>query len=289
MSVDPAWVALSLVDHLGARRLLALRERYGDDLQAAIGAPEADLRQIRGIGPRIAAGIRAADVARIRAALPVWEDAGIRVLPLTDPGYPPALAGISDPPATLFVRGRGAFQARSAAIVGTRTPSNAAREAAQTLAVTLANQGWQIVSGLALGVDAAAHLGALAVPSGTTTAVLGGGVLNIYPTSNRSLAQAVGLRGLLISETHPQADVSPSTLVARNRIITGLAAVIIIVETTSEGGAMHAARRASEQGRVVLTVDPAHLTGGATGNQALIDSGVPAIAPDGRDLAVQLP
>jgi YD repeat-containing protein len=95
--------------------------------------------------------------------------------------------------------------------------------------------------------------------------------------------------GRLVSETHPQADVSPSALVARNRIITGLTAVLIVVETTAEGGAMHAARRALEQGRTVLTVDPAHLTGQTSGNQALIDAGARAVPPDGGDLAALLP
>ncbi|MCS7072420.1 MAG: hypothetical protein NZM00_13015, partial [Anaerolinea sp.] len=96
MIVDPAWIALSLVDHLGARKLLMLHERYRGDLQAAIAAPEAELRQIRGIGPRIAAGIRAASVPRIAAALPIWERAGVRALPLIDPAYPAALARTAD-------------------------------------------------------------------------------------------------------------------------------------------------------------------------------------------------
>ncbi|MCS7071212.1 MAG: DNA-protecting protein DprA, partial [Anaerolinea sp.] len=208
---------------------------------------------------------------------------------LIDPAYPAALARTADPPATLFLRGSGTFAARAAAIVGTRTPSDAARDAAGMLAIRLAERGWQIISGLAIGVDTAAHLGALAVPAGSTIAVLGGGVLNVYPPGNRSLAQAVSLRGLLVSETHPQADVSPSALVARNRIITGLASVVIVVETSSEGGAMHAARRALDQGRTVLTVDPAFLTGRASGNQALIDAGVRSIAPDDADLAALLP
>lgn len=289
MTVDPAWIALSLVDHLGSRKLLMLYERYRGDLQAAIAAPEAELRQIRGIGPRIAAGIRAANVPRIAATLPIWERAGVRPVPLTDPAYPAALARISDPPATLFLRGSGTFTPRAAAIVGTRTPSETACMATEMLAIRLAERGWQIVSGLAVGVDTAAHLGALAVPIGSTVAVLGGGVLNVYPPGNRSLAQAVGLRGLLVSETHPQADVSPSALVARNRIITGLTAVLIVVETSTEGGAMHAARRALEQGRPVLTIDPAYLTGQTSGNQALIDAGAHAIGPDGSDLAALLP
>ncbi len=134
-----------------------------------------------------------------------------------------------------------------------------------------------MISGLALGIDGAAHLGALAYPPGITSAVLGSGVLTVYPPQHRTLAQAIQGRGALLSETHPEAQPNAARLVARNRIISGLSEAIIVVQTEIDGGAMHAARRAFDQGRRVYT-----LASDASGNQALIDLGAVVITPDLR-------
>jgi DNA processing protein len=128
---------------------------------------------------------------------------------------------------------------------------------------------------MALGIDSAAHIGALACLGGVTTAVLGSGVLNVYPPGNRALAEAIRQRGALLSEVHPDAQPKPSTLVARNRIISGLCEAVIVVETESDGGAMHAARRAIDQGRRVYTLES-----DASGNRALIEAGASVIKPD---------
>lgn len=283
---DPAWVALSLVEHVGAVRLLALRDHFGGDLWRVLIAPEAELRRVRGIGPKIAAGIRAVDPARVVLAMARWMAAGVRIVPYADPAFPAVLRTISDPPGTLFMVGEQASPLRQIAIVGTRTPSPAARTIAHMLAVRLAERGVGVVSGLALGIDAAAHTGALTVPDGVTLAVLGGGVLNVYPPAHRDLAAEIQRRGLLLTETHPEAVVSAAALVARNRLISGLCEAVIVVETSATGGALHAARRALEQGRAVYTIDPAHLTGDTSGNAVLIAQGVPVLAADGHDLPV---
>ena len=140
--------------------------------------------------------------------------------------------------------------------------------------------GWPlvVVSGLALGVDRSAHVGALAYPEGTTLAVLGSGVLQVYPYANIPLAKAIAARGALVSEVAPDARPNPASLVARNRLISGLSEGLIVVESSIDGGAMHAARRALEQGRTVYAVDNA-----ASGNRALLDAGATPITPDGRD------
>lgn len=272
MTVSPAWVALSFV--VGLKRLRALAEHFNGDLDAIPRADEAALRQVRGIGPKLASAIRALDVEAVAQAIPSWQAQNIRVLPFDHPDYPKPLRTLDDAPATLFTQGiipRG----RCVAVVGMRSPSAAGREAAQRLGIELASRGLIVVSGLARGVDAAAHLGALAAPAGNTVAVLGCGLLNIYPPEHRGLASAVAQRGALLSETHPRAEPNPPLLVARNRLISGLCEAVIVVETEIDGGAMHAARRAREQGRRVCTLDLQ-----ASGNRALLNEGADAITPE---------
>jgi DNA processing protein len=281
MSVDPAWVALSLVDHLGGKKLRSLVAHFNGDLGAVLSASEAELRRVPGIGPKIAANIRAIDLSRIEQALPHWQSNGIRVVTIQDTAYPAQLRAIDDAPPTLFVRGDWHPPFRAVAVVGTRQPSAASVEAAQRLGYELAQRGYAVVSGLALGIDAAAHLGALSSPSGYTVAVLGGGVLNVYPPENRALANAIAMRGALLCEVHPAAEARTPALVARNRLISGLSEAVIVVETSAEGGAMHAARRAIEQGRRVYALDVQ-----ASGNHALMKMGAVPLNADLKDIEV---
>lgn len=274
MTVDPAWVALSLVEYIGAKKLRALSAFFSGDLTAALRSDSAVLQQIPGIGPKIAASILAVDLPAIAAAIPRWQAQGITLLTLDDPTYPSALRSLEDAPPTLFTRGTW-HEGKAAAVVGTRSPSGEALEAARQLGFELAGRGYHVISGLALGIDAAAHLGALAQPGGVTSAVLGSGSLNIYPSNNQGLAQAIIQRGALLSEVHPLAKPKPSTLVARNRIISGLCVALIVVETGVDGGAMHAAQHALDQGRRVYTLES-----GASGNHALIEAGAGIITPD---------
>jgi DNA processing protein len=132
-----------------------------------------------------------------------------------------------------------------------------------------------VVSGLALGVDAVAQRSVMTVPDGETFAVLGSGVWNVYPPTNRELAECIGgYWGALVCEVQPDAGVNPAALVARNRIITGLSRAVFIIETEADGGAMHAARFAKAQGRAIYTLDLP-----ASGNQQLIAEGAQIIAP----------
>ena len=216
------------------------------------------LQRVPGIGPKISAAIGAVDLAAVAAAIPRWQDAGISLIALDDPTYPAALRQIADAPPTLFAIGT-CRDLRSVAVVGTRSPSRIAADAARQIGYELVQRGFQVISGLALGIDSAAHIGTLANPAGITSAVLGSGVLNVYPSGNRPLAQAIAARGALLSEVQPSAQPKPSTLVARNRIISGLCEAMIVVETAVDGGAMHAARRAADQGRRGLHARPARL------------------------------
>jgi DNA processing protein len=189
------------------------------------------------------------------------------------------LYALDDAPPTLFVRGHWEpLSDKTVAIVGTREPSPAAEQVAKELSMELAERGYTIVSGLAVGIDAAAHHGALAV-AGHTLAVLGSGVLNVYPPQHQDLAEAIQLRGALLSEVQPFAETNASALVARNRIITGLSQQVIVVETATDGGAMHAARFAGLQRRRLYTLDLP-----ASGNRALLANGATGIRLDLRDL-----
>jgi DNA processing protein len=274
VTLDPAWVALSLVEHVGTKKLRALAAFFDGDLAAALTADASMLRRVPGIGPKIAASIRAVDLNAVAAEIPRWNAQGIALVTLNDPAYPAALRDLDDAPPTLFVAGMWR-EGRSVAVVGMREPPRVAAEAARQIGYELAQRGFQVISGLALGIDSAAHIGALAYPGGMTAAALGSGVLNLYPPGNRALAEAIKQRGCLLSEVHPDAQPKPSTLVARNRIISGLCEAVIVVETESDGGAMHAARRAVEQGRRLYTLESA-----ASGNRALIEAGAGVMTPD---------
>lgn len=274
--VDPAWVALSLVRHLGGRTFKGLLAHFNGDLAAILSASAPELQRVPGIGPKIARAITQIDVDATSRALERWQNADVRILTHSDPAYPRLLRAVDDAPPTLFALGSLPAPDRPAyAVIGTRTPSSTARDMATRLGSALASRGCVVVSGLATGIDAAAHLGALSLPDGVTVAVLGSGILNPYPAENRGLAQAVTARGALLCEVAPDAPVSAPGLVARNRIISGLCDSIIVVETETDGGAMHAARFAMAQGRPVYAVECA-----ASGNRALLADGAQPITDD---------
>ena len=277
---DPAWVALSLVRHLGGRTFQGLLSHFNGDLTAILDASVPELQRVPGIGPKIAHAITQINVDAVQHALRRWEESGVRVLTQDDAAYPRLLRAIDDAPPTLFALGTLPAAERPAyAVIGSRTPSAPARKLASRLGAALAERGCVVVSGLAAGIDAAAHLGALSLPEGVTVAALGSGILNPYPPENRGLARAVTARGALLCEVAPDAPVSAPGLVARNRIISGLCDGVIVVETGSEGGAMHAARFARAQGRPVYAVDCA-----ASGNRALLADGAQPIGDDLRAL-----
>lgn len=273
------WIALSLTGHIGLKTLRALLAHFGST-EAVFAADEAALRQVSGIGPKIAASIRALDVVQISRAVERWQAAGISIIPASDPLFPEKLRLLPDAPAVLFARGQAVSQTqRAVAVVGTRQPSAQGAKIAADLGAHLAERGCTVVSGLALGVDCAAHEGALR--AGRTLAVLGCGVLRVYPPQHEALAERICQQGALISEVAPDVGPSSPRLVARNRLISGLSDALIVVETSAEGGAMHAARRAREQGRPLYVLDSP-----ASGNRALLAAGARPFSHDLHDLDV---
>lgn len=277
---DTAWIALSLTGRIGNKTLQALLRHFDGDPQAVLVADSKRLQQVPGVGPKIAQSIREIDLKLVEKAVQRWRREGIRVITLHDEEFPTRLRELNDAPPTLFTRGNWQPQlAKSVAIVGTRQPSEAARKLAQNLSTALVERGYAIVSGMAVGIDSAAHYGALIEPTGYTLAVLGCGVTNIYPQEHERLAQVILQRGAIVSEVNPAGATSPSQLVARNRIISGLSDAVVVVETETDGGAMYAARFATQQGRPIYTVESA-----ASGNRVLIEAGAGVIDWELRDL-----
>ena len=202
---------------------------------------------------------------------------GIAPLVFGAPDYPAALAAIPDPPPVLWCRGRPASLAAPAvAIVGARSGSPYAREVAGRLGAGLAARGVAVVSGLARGVDAAAHRGALAA-GGVTIAVLGCGADIIYPPEHGPLLAELAARGAAVSELAPGAPPRPFHFPRRNRIISGLSLAVVVVEASERSGSLITARCAAEQGREVMAVPGNVLSGRCRGGHALIKDGAKVV------------
>ena len=211
----------------------------------------------------------------VAAAVRELERPGYTVLVRGDDSYPGLLESISDPPAFLFVRGVvDLLNERSVAIVGTRRPTPSAVVAARRLAAEAVSAGWVVSSGLAFGCDVAAHAGMLHA-GGRGVVVLGTGIDNVTPRTNRGLAAGiVGAGGVLVSEYPPGAPVRKFNFPARNRIITGLSVATIIMQAPQRSGALFSAEFALDQGRAVYV----HRVGlEMAGSAALAQSGAPVI------------
>jgi DNA processing protein len=267
------WIALSLVPGLGRRGIERLAAQFGT-LDAVLHADAAALQAVKGVGPRLAAAMLATDLERTAAALDTWTAGGVAIWLPDDADYPAALRDLPDGPSALFARGSVApGDERAIALVGTRRPRPDSLDTAARLAALSAAQGWTVVSGLAEGIDTAAHRAALDA-GGRTLAVLGCGVNAVYPPQNRALAERVAAAGALLSETGPEASPSAPLLVARNRLISGLSRAVIVVETGVSGGSMHTARFASAQGRPLYAVRD-----GSSGTEQLIAQGAGVLEP----------
>ncbi|HEY2830268.1 MAG TPA: DNA-processing protein DprA, partial [Thermoanaerobaculia bacterium] len=210
------------------------------------------------------------------------------VITLVDPDYPPILKEIVDPPLALHVRGDRSLLARHAiAIVGSRRASPYAVNAAKHLAAPLASEAkLVVVSGLARGVDAAAHEAALDA-GGTTIAVLGTGIDLVYPKSNRALFRRIETEGLIISEFPPGTPPLAQNFPIRNRIISGLSLGTIIVEATGRSGSLITARTAAEQGREVFAVPGSIFANGTEGTHRLIQYGA-KLVHDANDVVEEI-
>ncbi len=250
-----AWLQLLETPGLGlesARRMLA---GLGSP-QAVIGATALIRRQFVAAGPAQALGEPSAELLGLIDRTWAWLQGGARrdVLVLGDADYPPALLQTADPPLLLYLIGRRELlTAECLAIVGSRRPTPQGRDNAHDLALALGQAGLTVVSGLALGIDGAAHAGALKSPA-ATIAVLGTGLDQIYPSSHQRLADEIAERGLLLSEYSLGTPPLPANFPRRNRIIAGLARGCLVVEAAPRSGSLITARLAAEAGREVFAV-----------------------------------
>jgi DNA processing protein len=245
---------LSLIPGVGPRRRQALMSHI--ETPQAVQAPApSELRRVPGIGAKLSQVIaRANETIDVDEELELCRRHGIEVLVDVHAPYPRPLREIEDPPGLLFMQGRLLPQDEmSVAIVGSRHATQYGLLQAERLAGSLARAGLTIVSGLARGIDQAAHRGALAA-GGRTIAVLGSGLLNIYPVEHKELAVQVAAAGALISESPPRAAPLAGVFPQRNRIISGLSLGVIVVEAALSSGALITARHAMEQNRDVFAV-----------------------------------
>ena len=274
MSQDPglaSWLQLALTPGLGPASLRKLLQQFGLP-QAVLARKRTELAGIA--SPAALSALDSEPVAAAVAHALEWAaQPGNTVLTLADEAYPKLLLEIGDPPSLLYVRGRVELLQRSAlAVVGSRNATQQGTANAEAFARTLSESGLTIVSGLALGIDAAAHRGGLQGP-GSTIAVLGTGIDIIYPQRNAALAADIAKQGLLISEfplgTAPAAQNFPR----RNRLISGLARGCLVVEAAVASGSLITARAAAEQGREVFAVPGSIHSPLAKGCHSLIKSG----------------
>jgi len=213
---------------------------------------------------------------------------GVAVVAWREPPYPALLAHIYDPPVILWVRGRPAELDRPCvALVGARAASAGGLEAARELAYGLAAQGVVVVSGLARGIDSAAHQGALEA-GGTTVAVLGSGIDCIYPPEHLELASRIAQRGALASEFPPGTRPLRGHFPLRNRLISGLSRAVVVVEAAERSGSLITARCALEQGREVMAVPGSATSGRNRGAHALIRDGA-KLVETADDILEELP
>jgi DNA processing protein len=275
------WLTIALLPGVGPRtgRELVARGPLAD----VVRRPEehADLLGEDGVARlRGGAARRAAEDERSRAAA-----LGVALVHLASPVYPRLLRQIYDPPLVLWVLGEipSDEAAPGVALVGTRAASAQGRALARGMARDLAAAGAVVVSGLARGIDTAAHEGALSGP-GRTIAVLGSGVDRVYPAENEALAGRIASGGAVVSELPLQAPPLAAHFPRRNRIIAGLASAVVVVEAPLRSGALVTARRAHDEGREVFAVPGHPSTAQAAGTNALIRDGA-LLVRDARDVA----
>ncbi|MFH1984666.1 MAG: DNA-processing protein DprA [Pseudomonadota bacterium] len=274
MTIDAtSWIALKAVAGLGNLLFRRLLERFGSP-EAIMQAAEPALAAVAGISPAMARRIRAADPEspEARKEMARTRDAGFHIVTAADESYPELLRQIPDPPPYLYVVGDLIPDAVGIAMVGSRNATRYGREVAAGLASDLAGMGLTVISGMAAGIDTAAHRGAID-GGGRTVAVLGCGLNRIYPAQNKKLYQDIAAHGAVVSEFAMDADPDARHFPKRNRVISGMSLGTIVVEATLRSGSLITARMALEQNREVFAVPGSVHSFKSTGSHHLIRQG----------------
>ena len=270
-----AWLRLARSEGVGPATFRDLIERYGTAPASLEALPDLARRAGRDRPPRILSRAKAEDELAALAKL------GGGLIASCEPAYPEALAAIADAPPVLTWRGDPSLLGQPAlAIVGARNASAGGCRLAETLARELGEAGLVVVSGLARGIDAAAHRGALATG---TIAVFAGGLDVIYPAENEVLAAAIAERGLLLAELSPGTQPLARNFPRRNRIVSGLACGTLVVEAAIRSGSLTTARLAAEQGREVMAIPGSPLDPRCRGANRLIRDGA-ALVEEAADI-----
>ncbi len=270
------WIALKAVEGVGCVGFRTLLTAFGSP-EAVFRASASTLQVLPGIGPKTADEICSfTDWRKAEQEVAQAGTLGVTIITCQDPLYPKNLLNIYDYPPFLYMKGSLCPEEIGVAIVGSRLASTYGRYVTEKLSRELALKGITIVSGLARGIDSAAHRGALA-GKGRTIAVLGSGLDIVYPPENEALAADIAAQGALVTEypfgTPPNAPNFP----ARNRLISGISLGVVVVEAGEKSGSLITARIASEQGRSVFAVPGAIESAGSRGTNRLIKQGAKLI------------
>lgn len=287
MTPDPglaSWLQLTLTPGLGASVIRKLLRQFG--LPQSVLARKAELAALA--DPAALEALHSASVqAQVERALRWATEPNHFIVTLADEMYPRLLLEIPDPPSLLYARGRiELLQRNSLAIVGSRNATPQGELNASSFARALSQAGMTIVSGMAQGIDAAAHRGGLQGP-GSTVAVLGTGIDVVYPKRNAELAARIAADGLLLSEFPLGSEPVASNFPRRNRLISGLAQGCLVIEAALASGSLITARSAAEQGREVFAIPGSIHSPLSKGCHALIKSGA-KLAESAEDVLAEL-
>ncbi|MEP6590177.1 MAG: DNA-processing protein DprA [Gemmatimonadota bacterium] len=284
-----AYVALALIDGLGPRRIAQLLSAHGS-AQACLTAPSHDSSTLTGFPRTLVRALHHPPLERADALVAECLAHGHFLLTPADEDFPALLRSIPDPPPILFARGNLALTNRPAvAIVGSRDHTRYGGEVAERLGQLAAAAGLVVVSGMARGLDAVAQRAALEA-GGASIGVLGAGVDVVYPARNRALYELILRDGLLLSESPAGTRPEPGSFPRRNRLISGLALALVVVEAADGSGTLITVGSALEQGREVLAV-PGPITSPTSRgtNRLLRDGAIPLLEPEDMLVALGLP
>jgi len=254
-----SWLALTHVSNLGPVRIHSLLEVF-DNPSVLLAAGRSAWKEA-GLSEKMIESLSAPDWDKVDADLKWLEQENTNILTLDDDRYPPMLKNIPDAPPVLYTLGQAEIlKLPQLAIVGSRNPSHSGKDIAHDFAAYLTSMGLTVTSGMAMGIDAAAHQGALdsmnknLAGHGFTVAVTGTGLDRVYPAKHRDLAHNIAENGVLVSEYAPGTPPLPGNFPRRNRIISGLSMGVLVVEAAVQSGSLITARLAIEQGREVFAV-----------------------------------
>jgi DNA processing protein len=254
LTEQQAFLVLNALPNIGPITLNRLLEELGGDPRAIFSAGTKRLEQVKGVGPAISSTIADwqshFDLAREEERM---AKSGATFVTTRDPAYPKMLKEIHDPPIGLYRKGNYAFENPCIAMVGSRRTTLYGQSVAKKFGAELGRLGFCVVSGLARGIDTAAHEGALSV-GGKTAAVLGCGIDIVYPPENLALYRQIEEQGAVLSEFPFGRRADRQSFAMRNRIVAGICAAVIVVESDVNGGSMITARFAGEQGRLIYAV-----------------------------------